>query len=93
MKLSFKDVRINELQNYIGKKVYIIHPGISKSPYWGTIDSESPHLLSEIIKGFYISKLGTEIITGNNRYDSFNINDYNIYFDEETAKQDLNKLI
>ena len=91
--IDFKDYLLQDLQKCIGKSVYIVHPGIGSDPYWGTIDSEPPHLLNRIIKGFHVSELGIEIITVDNRYDGFNINNYNIYFDEKSEKRDLNKLV
>lgn len=93
MKINFKNIMTSKLQEYIGEKVYIVHPGCGSDPYWGTIDSVSPHLLCRVINGFHVSKLGIEIATDENIYESFNTNDYNIYTDEESANQDLNKLM
>lgn len=92
MKIDFENMSIRKMREYIGKKVFIVHPGCSSDPYWGTIDSEPPHLLCKIINEICVSKLGIEIITGKNRYDSFNTSNYNMYFDEESAKLYLNKI-
>lgn len=91
--INFKNISLNDIEKYIGKKIYIVHPGSGEDAYWGTIDSESPHLLCRIFEGIYVSELGIEVITGNNRYDSFDIKKYNIYLDEELARQDLNKIV
>ena len=91
--IDFENISLCDMEKYIGKNIYIVHPGYEGDAYWGSIDAELPHLLHKVIKGFYVSSLGLEIITNYNRYDSFLAKNYKIYFNKESAKDELGKLL
>lgn len=91
--IDFKDLLLQDLQKCIGKTVYIVHPGSGSDPYWGTIDANPPHILCREINGIYVSKLGIEIITEKSRYEGYNTKNYNVYSDEESANEELNRLL
>lgn len=93
MKINFENITMNKLQEYIGKTVYIVHPGCGNDSYWGTIDAIPPHLLCREINGIYVSKLGIEIITGESRYEGYDTKNYNMHSDEESANEELNRLL
>ena len=87
--INFKDLSILEIQKYIGKKIYIVHPGIGKDKYWGEIDSEPAHLIFKVIDEIHISTLGVEIITIDG--DEYNIDSWKIFCDKRSAINELKK--
>lgn len=86
--MDFKKMKIEELQKYIGAKVYIVHPGCYTDEYWKSIDSVSPHIICAVIDEFNISTLGLEILTDNGQ-ESYNVDDWKIFLDKKSAQKEI----
>lgn len=90
--VNLKELKVEELQKYIGKEVFIVHPGNGRDDYWGTIDSVSPHIIYAIIDEVNISTLGLEIITDDGQ-NSYNVDDWKIFLDEKSAKKEIQSVL
>lgn len=87
--IDFKNIKFCDLQKYIGKEIFILHPGFGDDYLNGTIDSEPPHLLTRTIKGFYVSGIEMCVITNSG---NFNVKQWKIYFDEKEGQIEVEKL-
>lgn len=83
------NITVNSIKD--GKKVYVVHPGIAPDPYWGTIDSCDPFIISGILTGKIRIDGEDYIVLDGDR--EFKTSKYDYFYDYDKAKECLDLMI
>lgn len=86
------NITVNSIKD--GNKVYVVHPGVAPDPYWGTIDSCDPSIISGVLTDRIRIDGEDYIILDGDKNKMFKTSIYEYFYDYDEAKEylDLMKL-
>lgn len=85
------NITVNSIRD--GKKVYVVHPGCPPDPYWGTIDSCDPSIISGILTDKIRIDGEDYIVLDGDKNKTFKTSKYDYFYDYNEAEECLNLMI